>query len=199
MSKSNLSPERPRHCLLTCTSAMTAIALACQPFIHADRKTADWSICHGCYAQLRVLQHGQLLDASAARMHGRDTYSAQSVWVDTLVAAIQHGRQVLPLATAEISPAYCRAIEVCRSAPKINTGSRRAPASALGGRVASCRMPNVIIRPSALTFNDPAPRVDWVGKGPQRSMALPGLPENHRLCPNTAGDGASCSVGCVAG
>jgi hypothetical protein len=147
-----------------------------------------------------------VLDASAARYAWTRHLLKHDPqrWIDTLVAAI--------LATGEkyfrwhdsldiFSPTYCRAvIEVCRRTPQVKhwlpTRSWHLPWVDVLRQLAA--LPNVIVRPSALTFNDPAPVVDGLGKGTTAIDDVALLPKNHRLCPKTtAGDGASCaSVGC---
>lgn len=211
-------------CLLTDTSAMSCpswslpAAFSCPGMVARD----DSHICAGCYAQF-----GRYLDDEVSRAqwirfdwirHCLRTKAGTDKAVSVLIQAIRRtGCRYFRIHDSGdfFSPAYVRVwARVCSELPGVKfwtpTRSYHFPTrpKALAEidyvlRTELAWLPNVVIRPSALRWNEPAPRLLGYAAG---STAVTSVTEGHilgarfgvRLCPKSvAGKGASCeSVGC---
>lgn len=202
--------------LLSETTAMSCYSWSLPAVASCPGRVANNSndICYGCYAQIGRYGLPQIMDTQAARL----AWTIESLktkrekeWITTLVMAIRKVTKNQPRKqryfrwhdSGDIfSPTYCRMIiEVCKRTPEVRhwlpTRSWRLPWVDVIRELAS--LPNVIVRPSALTFDDAAPVVDGLGKGSTAITSLDRLPKGHRLCPKTTANyqEASCkSVGC---
>jgi hypothetical protein len=198
-----------QYSLLSRTSAMSCYSFSLPAAITCPGKVDNGpqSICHGCYGQLGCYNFKTTLNAQAARFawtisclkHNR------GFWIDTMAAAIRNTgeRHFRWHDSGDIfSPEYCRMImAVCWRTPNVKhwipTRSWHLPWIDVIRQFAA--LPNVIVRPSALGFDDPAPKVEGLDEGTTAINSPAQLPEGHRLCPKTTADhkSASCeSVGC---
>jgi hypothetical protein len=163
-------------------------------------------ICYGCYAQIGMYAQQCTIDCQAERF-AWTVYMIRhnpQDWIDTMVRAISDTTCTYfrPHDSGDLwSREYTAAwYQVCLRLPNVRfwfpTRSYRLPWVDAIRRLAS--LPNVVVRPSALTWNAPAPSVRGLQKGTTAVDAHKHMPDGHTMCPKTmAGDGASCSsVGC---
>lgn len=181
------------------------------PMIRDDDKSY---VCHGCYAQLNRYNMPNVLDAQWIRFMWTKaclaTQDGRLEWIAKMVKAIRQ----------ESTNGYFRGHssgdffhpdyvdmwhQVCSVLPNIrfwfptrsypHSGPMSAKWENALRRLAA--LPNVIVRPSALRYDEPAPTVPWLGDG---STVVSAVAEATRLgvvvCPKTIHHGSCETNGC---
>lgn len=184
MNKCNVFIESRGHkaALLSFTSAMS-----CWSFSIPAGETCPFkvdsspeNICHGCYAQLNRYNMPNVLNAQWVRyMWLKDNIKTNFDYlVTTMTMAIKkytdNGYFRVHDSGDFFHPRYIDLwYEVCQSLPKIKfwfptrTWDHKGQLSLVWKNAITrlAALPNVTIRPSAINFNDPSPKVEYLSAG----------------------------------
>ena len=196
------------HTLLSETTAMACPGFSLPAMVACPGMVAcgPEHICWGCYAQIGMYAQQSTINAQAARF----AWTVHMIknnpqgWIDTMVEAITDTgcTYFRPHDSGDLwSVEYANAwYEVAKRTPHVRywfpTRSYHLLWIDAIRRLAS--LPNVVVRPSALEWNAPAPSVRGLQKGTTAVSAHKHMADGHTMCPKTmAGHDASCaSVGC---
>lgn len=194
---------------MDCWSFSTPAGESC-PMIRADDASY---VCHGCYAQLNRYNMPNVLDAQWVRyLWTKDCLRSpegQAVWIATMTEAIRKegGTYFRGHDSGDFfHPEYVRMwTAVARNLPAVRFWfpTRNWPHSGQMGAkwvevlTEFAALPNVVVRPSGLRYDDPAPVVPWLSDG---STVVSTVQEAERmgmvLCPKTIHHGSCESNGC---
>lgn len=176
-------------------------------------KYGEGTICGACYAQINRYNMPNVLRAQLIRMEyvraGLQSTEATQALVTTLVTAI----------STHVKNGYFRwfdsgdffhwkfinvCYQVCRALPDIQfwfptrswPHSKALPEEWIINLTLLASLPNVVVRPSALKFDDPAPEVDFLSLGSTAHTKVGGVVADHLECPKTIHGGNCESNGC---
>lgn len=194
------------HAILTETTAMACwswslpAGTTCPGMVARDAS----DICYGCYAMTGCYNYSTTMNAQAARFawlrECMRTQEGRELWVSTMASAINrcatNGYFRWHDSGDIFSAEYCRMIaDVCRRTTKVKhwlpTRSWRLPWVDAIRELQT--LPNVVVRPSALQFNETAPKIDGLGKGTTAHLQAGAVPRGHRECPKASSENASKS------
>jgi hypothetical protein len=188
------------HSLLSETTAMASWSwslpaeFTCPGMVARDEN----DICFGCYAQIGCYGYRTTAEAQAARLawtkECSKTANGRKHWIDTMVHAIRkcatNGYFRWHDSGDVFNAKYaCMIGAVVRLTPDVKhwlpTRSWRLPWG-LPALRALHALPNMVVRPSALSFGDSPPKIEGLGKGSTAHLDGQPVPKGARECPKAA-------------